>query len=336
LLAAGALAGVASRAAAEELRGFAPERRIKLLDHDKGEPAVVVGVAIASGGRLVAAAGDDHQIGLFDPKTGQLVRHLHGHTDWVRTVAFAPDAVTMASAGNDRQVRLWNSDKGTQLLMLPRHAQAIAALAFHPAGNLLATLGFDNQLKLYDPARGELVRELSCSSADNRALAFSPDGKRLAAAGRDGLVRVWNTADWSVERTLAGHRRRVRALSFSPNSELLGSAGEDRNILVWKVESGEQTCSIPLPTAKAFSLVFVRDHLLACGGSDNTVRLFDVLRREAAHRLDGHTGSVAALAYDAVSGTLVSGSYDTTIGIWNLSQLEDNKTTLAPGTTRTK
>jgi WD40 repeat protein len=33
----------------------------------------------------------------------------------------------------------------------------------------------------------------------------------------------------------------------------------------------------------------------------------------------GHTGTVASLACDAKADTLVSGSYDTTIRVWNLT-----------------
>jgi WD40 repeat protein len=34
----------------------------------------------------------------------------------------------------------------------------------------------------------------------------------------------------------------------------------------------------------------------------------------------GHSGTVAALACDATGRTLVSGSYDTTLRVWNLAE----------------
>jgi WD40 repeat protein len=33
----------------------------------------------------------------------------------------------------------------------------------------------------------------------------------------------------------------------------------------------------------------------------------------------GHTGSVSALAWDSPAGVLISGSYDTTVRVWQLS-----------------
>ena len=55
---------------------------------------------------------------------------------------------------------------------------------------------------------------------------------------------------------------------------------------------------------------------MATSGSDNEIRLWDLAKRQQTARLDGHTGSVSALAFDR--GLLVSGSYDTTVRLWKI------------------
>lgn len=312
-----------------------PERVLQLVDGVQANPAVVTGLSLSPGGGLIAAAGDDHVIRVWSNATGELTKRLGGHGDWVRCVAFSPNGNTVASAGDDRQTRLWDLARGEVSVTFDPHEQAISSITYSPAGDLLAVVGFDPSLKLYDTATGKLRRELEGSSDDQRAVLFSPDGHLLASAGRDGRVRIWEVESGKLVADFAAHRRRVRALAWSPNSKLLASAGECRQIAIWDLEQPSNTptrvTGIPSPTSKILSLVFTSDHQLATGGSNNEVLLWDIATQTVAFRLEGHTGSVAALAFDQESGLLASGSFDTTIRIWNLKRLGHDATALREG-----
>ena len=61
------------------------------------------------------------------------------------------------------------------------------------------------------------------------------------------------------------------------------------------------------------------EHLIATGGSDNLVRVWDWNTQTEADRLQGHTGSVATLAFDPQSAVIISGSFDTTVRVWKLA-----------------
>jgi len=64
-------------------------------------------------------------------------------------------------------------------------------------------------------------------------------------------------------------------------------------------------------------VLFLDGQALAAGGSDNQVHIWDLGTRTVTRELVGHTGSVAALARSGAM--LVSGSYDTTVCIWDLT-----------------
>lgn len=57
---------------------------------------------------LLATAGDDRTVRLWDVRTGRESVALTGHTGRVLAVAFSPDGSLLASGGEDGTVRLWN------------------------------------------------------------------------------------------------------------------------------------------------------------------------------------------------------------------------------------
>ncbi|MGW0580677.1 NACHT and WD40 repeat domain-containing protein, partial [Streptomyces sp. NPDC002920] len=57
---------------------------------------------------LLATAGDDRTVRLWDARTGRGTAVLSGHTGRVLAVAFSPDGALLASGGEDGTVRLWD------------------------------------------------------------------------------------------------------------------------------------------------------------------------------------------------------------------------------------
>jgi WD40 repeat protein len=59
--------------------------------------------------------------------------------------------------------------------------------------------------------------------------------------------------------------------------------------------------------------------LLASGGEDRTIRLWEVARRRSVAVLRGHTAQVDCVAFSPDGKTLASGSRDNTIKIWDIA-----------------
>jgi len=151
-----------------------PSRVVQLPPDDEDQkPPVVTAVRLHREGQLLATAGDDHRVRVWNLADGKLVHKLDGHTDWVRTVDYSPDGRILASAGNDRQIIFWDAATGKQLDVLALHQAAIAAIRFSHDGKWLAAVGFEESVRLYDANTKQLTARLPAPCQDMRALTFS-------------------------------------------------------------------------------------------------------------------------------------------------------------------
>jgi len=309
-------------ASAQEPTVLAPTETIQPSQSEpRRRPPVITAVAVASGGVHLATAGDDHVVRIWNTTDGRLRHKLNAHGDWVRALTFLPDGQTLVSAGDDGRIALWNASTGEKLAELVKLPHVVYAIAVSPDGKHLAAVGFHADVHLFDlesrSAKGKLVGP----DSDLRAIAFSPDGSRLAAAGRNGKVVVWSlttgVVDLEITSTGVG---RLRALGWLPAGDKLVSTGENRQLSVWDATNGQLVKKVHCQSGKLLSMVICGEDLIATGGSDNVIRVWNWQSESETEALVGHTGSVAALAFDPDSRTIISGSFDTTIRVWRLDE----------------
>lgn len=303
--------------AAEEQKSLSWPSRIIQLKQESAEvkPPVVTTLSVHSSG-LLAAAGDDHIVRVWDLGKGLIVQRLEGHTDWVRSIAYSPTDDILATAGNDKTIIFWNALTGEKMKVFIEHPQAIAMIAFSRDGKYLAATGFENKVRVYDVTLGKLVQEFEGPCEDLRALSFSPNHKYLACGGRNGGVRVWNLQSGEVALEDKLHTQRIRSIEFSPDGNLLASCGEDRTVVLRDVMTGAEPVTLPRRPCKIMAMAFYGNKQLATAGSDNLIRLWDVENHTETGRLTGHTGSVAAIVFG--DKTLISAGYDTTVRLWKM------------------
>ena len=101
--------------------------------------------ALSADGRLLAVAGNDDAVHLYDTATGQLLGACQGHKQSVFSVAFSPDGKTLASASDDSTLKLWNVATQQELLTIRRLGGALRGLVFSPDGQTLAGGGSFSQ-----------------------------------------------------------------------------------------------------------------------------------------------------------------------------------------------
>jgi WD40 repeat protein len=125
----------------------------------------VVGVAVSPDGSLLASAGHldaggepraPKSVGLWDAKTGKLLRTLARGPAQITSVAFSPDGSRVAAFSRDGAVRLWEASTGKLVRTWQVQAGERGSVAFAPDGSLLAAADAGGAVYVWDVKTGEL------------------------------------------------------------------------------------------------------------------------------------------------------------------------------------
>src|SRR5579884_2432377 len=130
---------------------------------------IITTVVWSSDGKLLASAGWDSPLRLWDAATGKQIRRFAGHKR-DKVLAWSPDGKTLASAWDDEDSTIYLSDvaTGKEIRRLDgRHDDGVHALAWSADGRWLASGGDDNLIRLWSAATGKLRRRIGRGNGPN-------------------------------------------------------------------------------------------------------------------------------------------------------------------------
>ncbi|XP_077518598.1 apoptotic protease-activating factor 1-like isoform X2 [Amblyomma americanum] len=178
---------------------------------------------------VIASAGEDSFVRLWQSHSGNELQVLSGHTKPVNFCTFSPDNHLLASASSDGLVYLWNV--GESIQTAPASPMSVAA----KAANRIRSRRSSRSSKAARVEHGAPV--LCCT--------FSPDGKLLASGDELGFVKIHhiNKAELGDELMNAVPKQgaAVRSCCFTCDSRRLVLVLDGENVVIWKVPSDART-----------------------------------------------------------------------------------------------
>jgi WD40 repeat protein len=193
----------------------------------------------------------------------------------------------------------------------------IHGVAFHPDGKTFVAVGESGYIGVWDAAA---IRERKQWFAGGQepvlAVAFSHDGQVLACGNKVGKVRVYDT-DGDLTQ-LFRFRTAIRSLSFARAGPLLILADEGATLIDLATDMEIGTCPPPDPSTCCGG-ISPDGKWIVTAGIDKLVRVWDAATGKERNRLEGHKGTVLALAISPDGSRVASLSTDRTVRVWDLA-----------------
>ena len=245
---------------------------------------------------LPGARGSD-SIWLYDLRNQSLTPQLLAYEGGISTLEFRPDHPQILFGSDGGSIHLWQLDPGAESgyveqLYFNAHAGAVSALAFNVDGSRFV-------------------------SAGSEAYSHLPGERKWAAI-------VWDMATVAQQAILSGHQGLIRSIAYSPDGTSLATGADDGTLRFWDANSGASLSVLNLD-APVVALDWSRDgnHIaVALARAGNNLQVVDAGSRTVVRSLQAPSAGVTSLAFDQTGATLVAGTAEGVLSIWDAATFD--------------
>lgn len=236
-----------------------------------------------------------------------------GHADAVTSLSITSDGKYLISGSRDRTARLWDL-KGNEIIYYPTQEEVQSATVSSD-GKWVSIGSTDGQVRLLNTT-GEVLKTFSHHRNFVNAVAFSRQGNLIASASDDKTATV---IDYVNNKTVkVSHSGAVRDVSFDAQGKQFLTASADKTTVLWsptgaRVKTyGGHSAGVNKARMSAHG-----EYIVTCG--DDKLAILWGKNGNEIRRIK-HSDKVTACAIAADNQTIVTGSFNGEVKVWNATQ----------------
>jgi WD40 repeat protein len=278
--------------------------KIHIVASLEGHSGPVQSVVFHPTAHLMATAGGDNVVKLWDMDSHQCLATLVGHTAPVSCIAFHPTQLRLISGSADKMLKVWDTTTHQCLSTTEAHTYGVTCIVIHPIMSFIVTGGYMGSSRLWE---------------------LSPDNMTLT------LVQDIFTREVRVVP--------AKCIAVHPTTPFFAIGGEltcnDSSALLWSYLPGKVRLATSIENGidrHTGNIVSIAIHptqpFIATGSNDTTIRLWRINitqggkvegRPLCIDTLYDHEAAVTGLAFHPTAPILVSCSADTSVIAWRFS-----------------
>lgn len=232
-------------------------------------------------GALIAAAGGDCAIRVWDAATGELRTAMFGHEAEVLALSFSPGGKLLASEDAQGVLHVWDTTTGSLTRSMKTAANPpgeepdpVAVLRFLSENRLLAGIKYETA-RIWDVRSGEPITELKASGHWLVSAEASRVPGLVVTSSWDQSAKIWDAASGQLLRSLWGHDGPVRKSSFSPDGAWVWTVSADEHLRAWDARGGPLLAEIHAGSGDLWDIEPSPDgRHVAVADARGTVRVF--------------------------------------------------------------
>jgi WD40 repeat protein len=257
----------------------------------------VKSVALDHAGEYLITGSNDGTVHVWDLRSGKPdspARTLAEQGSIISSVAMAPNGLWLAAGSADGMVRLWSHSADVPTLRSAPHGKRIDMVRFDPRGRWLVSLDSGSTLRVWKV--GKAVEE-PVLVLPNTSLAYEPHTVQTFDPQGTAMLVFTSKAPQSSSRP-----HLVSLENNSPTVHILTELYDNDSLATAEFSQDSQFFAVGTYSNRIFLW-----HLSEVG-SPHAVRI-----------LEGHIGTVHALAFSHDNRRLASASSDGSVRFWDIS-----------------